>query len=86
MTMKAIQTRYLGATNFRGSRVKAYTEGGNSVTVSYDDSVSRDDAHDQAAIALCKKLGWKYPMIRGGSPDGRGNVYVFSIDSERVMP
>lgn len=33
--MKAIQTRYLGCTNTKGSRIKAWAEGGHSVTIGY---------------------------------------------------
>ena len=77
--MKAIWTKYLGPTNYRGSRVKAEAEG-VSVTVPYDDGGSSDDAHDRAAIALCAKMGWPGDLIRGGRPDGKGNVYAFLRD------
>ena len=74
--MKAIQTRHFGPGNIRASRVKAWTEGGNSITISYDSAMGYE-SHDAAALALCAKMGWEGDLIRAGTPDG-GNVYVFS--------
>ena len=79
--MKAIQTRYFGPSNVRGSRVKAWAEGGNSITISYDSAMGHE-SHDAAALALCAKMGWEGDLIRGGSPDERGNVYVFADPCE----
>jgi len=73
--MKAIVTKYLGATDYRGSRIVATAEGGHRVTVRYDHGAS--DPHNIAAVALCKKLGWTGELIAGGLPDGRC-VYVFA--------
>ena len=80
--MQAIVTKYLGPTNVRGSRIKAWCERG-SITVSYDDSVS--DAHEVAVRALVAKFvkedekgygttknPWARPMIQGGLPKGCG--------------
>ena len=72
--MKAIQTRYLGPTNVRGSRIKAFAEGGNQLTVSYDHD--SDNPHRDAAVALCKKLGWAGTLAEGGLPNG-DCVFVF---------
>ena len=81
--MKSITTKYMGPTNFRGSRIKASDEDGNQVTIGYESDLSSDAAHDKAAIALCRKMGWTHHgLVRGGTK--RGNVYVFDIDSERV--
>lgn len=78
--MQAITTRYLGPTNYRGSRVKATAQAG-SLTIGWDDALDVEHNHDAAAKALRAKLGWDkdcYPkMVRGALPDGRGNVYVF---------
>lgn len=68
--MKAIQTKYLGATNQRGSRIKACTEGGNTITIPYPHELSGDAVHRLAAQALCDKLGWNRQFVTGGLPNG----------------
>jgi hypothetical protein len=73
--MKAIFTKYIGPTNSRGSRVKAYDGDQNSVTLSWDDSLDSDDNHRAAAKALCSKMNWNGRMIMGGHKDV--NVHVF---------
>jgi hypothetical protein len=75
--MQAIRTKYLGPTNFRGARVKATAQAG-SVTIHWDDSLDVDANHDAAAVALMERYGWTGSMVAGGSPDGCGNVYVFT--------
>ena len=79
--MKAIVTKYHGPTNSRGARISATAEGGNRVVVHYD--YGAREPHDEAALALCDKLGWKGALAEGGMPDGRGNVYVFIPGRER---
>lgn len=71
---KVIMTKYLGPTNFRGSRVTAFTSDGQRVTVGYDHSMSREDAHRKAAEALCEKYGWPADKLRCG---GVHNGYAF---------
>lgn len=78
--MKAIWTKYIPCTNFRGSRIKAEAEG-VSVTVPYASELNAERAHDEAALALCAKMGWPGDLIRGCRPDGKGNVYAFLRDS-----
>ena len=67
--MQAIRTKYLGATNFRGSRFKATAQAG-SVTVPYDSALNAEDNHCAAARALCEKLDWPYPLVSGCLPSG----------------
>lgn len=75
---QAITTKYLGPTNFRGSRIKAMAEAG-SITVSYDDSLNTQDAHAKAAQALARKFGWTGEYYQGGLSDG----YCFvCVDNE----
>lgn len=76
--MQAITTKYLGATNFRGSRIKATAESG-SITVDYPHEFSGVNAHAVAALALMVKLGWTGDLIGGGTKDGY--VFVFAADS-----
>lgn len=73
--MKAIQVKYLGATNNRGSRVKAWTEGGNSVIIPFP--YESKCFHKNAALALCVKMHWPTNIIGGGLPNG-DYVYVFA--------
>lgn len=75
--MQAIQTKYHGPTNTRGSRITAKCAAG-SLTLGYDHSLNPDGNHKAAAEALCRKLGWvpkpgenRYtPMTSGQLSDG----------------
>lgn len=72
---QAIQTRYIGPTNYRGSRVKATAEAG-SVTLSWDNALNATDNHRIAAETLADKYGWPKNMIGGALPGGPGYVWV----------
>lgn len=72
--MQAIQTKYLGPTNVRGSRVKAIAEAG-SVTLSWNHSLNADGNHKAAAEALANKFGWHGKWFSGWLPDN-GMVFV----------
>ena len=75
--MKAITTKFIGATNYRGSRIKATAEGGHSLTISYPHEANQGaDAHAVAALALCRRLGWDGELIAGGT--AAGYVFVFA--------
>ena len=68
--MKAIQTKYHGATNTRSSRISATAEGGNRVSIPYPHELSGEAVHAAAALALCRKLGWQGELVGGGLPNG----------------
>jgi hypothetical protein len=70
---QAIVTKYLGPTNFRGSRVKATASAG-SVTVSWDHALDAESNHVAAAKALAVKYGWRGEWTGGGTENG----YVFA--------
>lgn len=72
--MNAIQTKYIGPTNYRGSRVKASTESGATLTVGWNHGVTHDENHRLAAFALAKKLNWVGKWCGGGTKTG--GVYV----------
>lgn len=72
----AIMTKYLGPTNTRGSRYKAFTESGRSITIAASDTLSSADNHKAAALALQAKMGWTDDLIEGGVPGG----YVYVAD------
>ena len=77
--MKAIETKYLPATNYRGSRIKAKAEGGNSITINYPHEYNTERAHSCAAFALCQKMGWNADTLCSGGTD-KGYVFCF-VDS-----
>ena len=76
---RAIVTKYLSATNTKGSRIKATVPNTNwSVTVSYDHSYSYEMVHFEAVKALVAKysLNWIFTPLRCASLD-HGDSYVF---------
>jgi hypothetical protein len=68
--MKAIQTRYYGPTNTRGSRIRAWAEGVGAVSIPYPHELSGEDAHRAAAEKLAAKYGWTNMLVGGGLPNG----------------
>ena len=88
--MIAIHTKYIPATNFRGSRIKAYTVGRNmrkgfQATIPYPYEYSHEVCHFQAVKALVEKhkLNWDLTNMRyGDSADGKG--YSFCFDNSKV--
>ena len=81
--MKAIVCKYIGPSNFKGSRIKAYAEGGKSLTISYPHELSGSDVYRVAAEALCKKMNWPGELIEGGLPNG-DYVFVFAPKSASI--
>lgn len=73
---RAIFTRYLGPTNTRGSRIKAFDCEGNSATVPMDNSKRDDDSHRAAVEKLCRKMNWSGRLASGGTKDGMVFVFV----------
>ena len=61
----AIFTKYLGPTNYRPARIKAWAKSGSklSITISYPHELSQSDAHAAAAVALCDKMGWSFAAL-----------------------
>ncbi len=74
--MIAIQTKFLPTTNCKGSRIKAFTCNGHSVTIPYPHEFTGHVCHFEAVKALVKKCKthWDIENMRyGGTKDG----YVF---------
>jgi hypothetical protein len=67
---QSIATKYHGPTNTRGSRCKATSSSGLSLTVEWDDQLNSDDNHLAAAKALALKLGWRGSWVAGCTPTG----------------
>ena len=72
--MVAILTKWFGPTNYRGSRVKAYTETGISITISWDHALNVEGNHKAAATALADRQGWKGRWV--GGPTKVGYAFV----------
>jgi hypothetical protein len=72
---QAIETKYLGATNTKGGRIKAMAWAG-SVTVPYAHELTSADAHRVAADALIAKMGWTGTFAQGGNVKGTGYYFV----------
>lgn len=86
--MQAIQTKFLGPTNTRGSRIKA-TCWLTSMTVHYDHSASVEENHEAAIEALVCELSnarilkgfptkWEIVAI-GESVDGKGKTAIIEL-------
>ena len=81
--MIAIETKYIGPSNTKGSRIKAYTCNGHSASVSYPHELSHEAAHFEAVKALVAKHGldWNISnMVYGGTKTG----YVFCFADSKV--
>lgn len=76
--MQAIQTRYFGPSNVRGSRIKAWADAG-SITIPYPHELSGQACHRKAAQALADKFGWKGAYLGGQLPNGD---YAFVADQD----
>lgn len=83
--MKAILTKCLPATDIKPTRIKAYTEGGNSITVSWSECDRNDrtqaEAHGYAARKLAEKMHWSGTLLGGGTVEG----YCFVFADTRII-
>lgn len=64
--MKAIQIRFLPATNFKGARMKAFIDGGYSKTIPFQYELSDDELRARlVAEALMDEMEWHDIKIAG---------------------
>ncbi len=77
--MKAIQVKYLSATNTRGSRIKAIAEGVKPLIIGYDHALSGEAVYRKAAMMLCDKYNWDGELVGGQLPN---NDYVFCFKNQ----
>ncbi len=72
--MVAILTKYLGPTNYRGSRYKAMMGDGRpgdpSLTMSADYRLNSEENHAMLAYAFAQKMGWSGRWVGGGTREG----------------
>lgn len=74
--MVAIHTKFIGPTNTRGSRYKAYTTADRkTITLNADHRLGLEENHNAAAIAYCRMMNWGGKLIFGDTDEGR--TYVF---------
>ena len=71
--MQAIQTKHIGPTITKGSRIKATCAAG-SVTIGYPHELSGMGCHAKVAYALLAKMHWDYKLVGGQLAD---QSYVF---------
>lgn len=63
---QAIITKFLGPTNYKGARVKAYASSARpSVTIPWDHAWSSEQNHTFAARILAERLGWTGTLQAG---------------------
>ena len=74
--MQAIETKYFGPSNVKGSRIRATAQAG-SVTVGYDHALNGDENHKAAAVKLMKKFSWKGGIV-GGTLKSGNMVWVMT--------
>lgn len=77
--MKAIKTKFIPCSNFKGARITASDGDGNRVVISYPHEASAP--HWLAAQALCQKMGWKGRLAQGWLKPG-DEVFVFVREDE----
>src|SRR3954468_11850529 len=66
---QAIQTKFLGPTNSRGSRVKASAAAG-SVTIVWDHRLNPEQNHRAAAEMFANRMNWTGAWAAGTLPSG----------------
>ena len=81
--MIAIETKYLSATDYKPTRIKAFTCNGHSCTIPFDYGLSHEKLHFKAVQAMVKKydLDWNISTMNYGGVKGG---YVFTFPSSTV--
>ena len=74
--MQTIETKYVGPSNVKGSRIIATSASGKRAIVSYDSALSSEDAHMVGVKALCAKLDWHGKLAGGHTKNGMVWVFV----------
>ncbi len=67
--MQAIETKFLGPTNFRGARIKATADAG-SITIPWDHAMNVEDNHRAAIRAFVERMGWHGTWVVGATRGG----------------
>lgn len=76
MSRQAIVTKYIGPSNHRGSRVKAFADAGE-FTMPWDHELGVEANHQKAMVFLCGRLNWDCRnYVQGSLPGDTGYVFV----------
>jgi hypothetical protein len=78
---QAIETKYFGPTNTRGSKVKARCQA-KTIFVPWDHRTGIEENHIAAAKKLAEQLEWKGRWHSGFGPDQTG-FHVIERDKHR---
>lgn len=78
--MKAIQTKFIGQTDHKPARIRAWVQtcetDRREVIISWPMDVDGEAAHRKAAVVLCEKMNWPTDFISGALL--KGYVFVFT--------
>ena len=72
---QAIKTKWIGPTNYHGSRIKAKCEA-KTIIIQWDHAISVEDNHTAAAKELAEALKWSGFWLGGALP-GSGYAFVY---------
>lgn len=75
---RIIETRYLGPTDYRGSRIVVRSTAGRMV-VPWDHAIDAAANHDAAAAAYAARQGWEWRAARRGNYPTNAAGYVYSL-------
>jgi len=84
MAYQAITVKYLGATDYKPSRLKAISASGISITRAYDGDYSIDNDMANIAHELATKLEW-FGEWRGGTLEDGKMVWVLDTENYFVV-
>lgn len=86
MGHQAITTRFIGATNTRGTHIRAHCKGG-SIRMPYEHGWDLDRNHREAAQLLIAKLKWRRDGWAQGTLSSGIVAHVrFAADELAVQP
>ncbi|MDB4989037.1 MAG: hypothetical protein JWN04_4215 [Myxococcaceae bacterium] len=80
---QAIETRFFGPTNHRGSRVRVKCQA-RTMYVSWDHALDSEANHVAAARALATAMEWSGAWVGGALADGRGYAFASLRGSEEA--
>ena len=86
--LQSITTKFLPATNTRGSRVKAVAASGKQLLMAYDHGLNSDENHFQVARTLAEKLGWMdggFELVAGGYDKGMHCILIHREDMAAIL-